>query len=648
MIAPHSIQEVLNRIDIIDVVGEFVKLKRRGNSFLGLCPFHNEKTPSFTVSQTKELYKCFGCGRSGNTIGFLIDHEKYSYVEAIRWLATRYNVELEETETSPEQRQKAQLSESLFILNKFARDYFSKQLFETEKGRDIALSYLVERGFSEETMRTFQLGYCPDDRDAFSRAAINAQFNPELLQKSGLSVIRDERPLDNYRGRIIFPIHNQSGKVIGFGARIIAKNDRAPKYINTPENDLYVKSRILYGSYFARHAIDKQDECLLVEGYTDVISLFQAGVENVVASGGTSLTIDQLRLIKKYTSNLTIIYDGDKAGIKAALRGIDLALEEGLNVKLVLVPDGEDPDSYVRKAGGEAFRNYIRDNRKDVILFQLEVSMQDVGDDSQKKAALVNQIAESISHLNKAEDFTRQQDYIQRSAALLRIDEQGLTNLVNKFIRDRQQKEVRKGPRDVSETEGISPDDNAAPPPEPLPNFLQGDEAHERSVVRSLLEFGMKPWEDDMTVAEFMIKEIDDNGLAEMIDNKDLVKLIQAYRSEYEHGNEPNARQFLYHQDQVLSQLTVSIMDTTHEISPRWKELLDAAPPSRDDLYKPEVESCMNYLKIRKIRRLIQENQKDLEKASSDEETLLLLNTHQHLKQMEIDITRARGTVIFK
>ena len=648
MIAPHSIQEVLNRIDIIDVIGEFVKLKRRGNSHLGLCPFHNEKTPSFTVSQTKELYKCFGCGRSGNTIGFLIDHEKYSYVEAIRWLATRYNVELEETETSPEQRQRAQLSESLFILNKFARDYFSQQLFDTEKGRDIAYSYLQERGFTEETMRTFQLGYCPDDRDSFSKAALGAQFNPEILQKSGLSVIRDERPIDNYRGRIIFPIHNQSGKVIGFGARIIAKNDRAPKYINTPENDLYVKSRILYGSYFARHAIDKQDECLLVEGYTDVISLYQAGVENVVASGGTSLTVDQLRLVKKYTSNLTIIYDGDRAGIKAALRGIDLALEEGLNVKLVLVPDGEDPDSYVRKAGGEAFRNYIRDNRKDVILFQLEVSMQEVGDDSQKKAALVNQIAESISHLNKAEDFTRQQDYIQRSAALLRIDEQGLTNLVNKFIRDRQQKEVRKGPRDLPEADAIEAGNTPSPIPEPLPNFLQGDEAHERGVVRSLIEFGMKPWDDDMTVAEFIFREIDENGLADMIDSKDLLKLIQAYRSEYEHGNEPTARQFLYHADQVLSQLTVSIMDTTHEISPRWKELLDAAPPTREDLYKPEVESCMNYLKIKKIRRLIQENQKDLEKASSDEEILLLLNTHQHLKQMEIEITRARGTVIFK
>jgi DNA primase len=312
------------------------------------------------------------------------------------------------------------------------------------------------------------------------------------------------------------------------------------------------------------------------------------------------------------------------------------------------VPDGEDPDSYVRKAGGEAFRDYIRDNRKDVILFQLEVSMQEVGDDSQKKAALVNQIAESISHLNKAEDFTRQQDYIQRSAALLRIDEQGLTNLVNKFIRDRQQKDARKAPRELPELEGPEPGEASAPIPEPLPNFLQGDEAHERSVVRSLIEFGMKPWDDDMTVAEFIIREIDENGLAEMIDNKGLVKLIQAYRTEYDHGNEPTARQFLYHQDPVLSQLTVSIMDTTHEVSPRWKELLDAEPPSREDLYKQEVESCMNYLKIKKIRRLIQENQKDLEKASTDEEVLLLLNTHQHLKQMEIDITRARGTVIIK
>ncbi|HEY8968448.1 MAG TPA: DNA primase, partial [Puia sp.] len=321
MISQQTIQQILSRIDIIEIVGSFVRLKKRGTNYLGLCPFHNEKTPSFTVSPVKEIYKCFGCGRSGNTISFLMEHEKYSYAEALRWLAAKYNVEIEEKELSPELRQQQQVADSLYILNGFAGKWFHDTLLHSEEGQDIGLSYLRQRGFNDDIIRKFNLGYSPEQRDAFARAALSAQYNLEYLQKSGLVVVRDDKPVDNYRGRIIFPIHNQTGKTIGFGARIIKTNDRAPKYINTPENEIYVKSRILYGSWLARQAIDRQDECLLVEGYTDVISLHQAGIENVVASGGTSLTVDQLRLIKKYTNHLTIIYDGDSAGIKAALRG---------------------------------------------------------------------------------------------------------------------------------------------------------------------------------------------------------------------------------------------------------------------------------------------------------------------------------------
>src|SRR3984957_9852339 len=465
MIANQTIQQILSRIDIIEIVGSFVKLKKRGVNYLGLCPFHNEKTPSFTVSPVKEIYKCFGCGRSGNTISFLMEHEKYSYAEALRWLAARYNVEIEEKEQSPEVRQQQQMAESLYIINGFAQKFFSETLFQSEEGQDIGLSYLKERGFNEEIMRKFQLGYSPDQRDVFARAALAAQYNLEYLQKSGLVVVRDEKPMDNYRGRIIFPIHNQTGKIIGFGARIFKSNDRAPKYINTPENEIYVKSKILYGSYLARQAIDKQDECLLVEGYTDVISLHQAGVENVVASGGTSLTIDQLRLIRKYTNHLTIIYDGDGAGIKAALRGLDMALEEGLDVKLVLIPDKEDPDSYVRKVGATAFREFIAANKKDFVLFQLEIAMKDAAGDTNKKAGLVNQVAETISKINKAEDFTRQQDYIRQSAEMLRIEETGLHALVNKFIRDSVAKQEHKTSAQLQPTEQDSAQTAATAPP---------------------------------------------------------------------------------------------------------------------------------------------------------------------------------------
>lgn len=649
MISQNTIQQILSRIDIIDIVGSYVKLKKRGANYLGLCPFHNERTPSFTVSPAKEIYKCFGCGKSGNAIGFLMDLEKYSYVEALKWLANKYNVEVEETEVSPEQKLQQQAADSLYIINNFAQHFFSDFLLNSEEGQDIGLSYLKERGFSNDTIKKFQLGFNPEARDGFTTAALNAQYNIELLQKSGLVTVRDGRPMDNYRGRIIFPVHNQSGKVLGFGARIIKTNDRAPKYINTPENEIYVKSRILYGSYFARQAIDKADECLLVEGYTDVISLHQAGVENVVASGGTSLTPDQLRLVKKYTDNLTIIYDGDSAGIKAALRGMDLAFEAGLNVKLVLIPDKEDPDSYVRKVGAAAFKEFIAANKKDFILFQLEVSLKDAGADSTKKSALVNQVAETISKINKAEDFTKQQDYIKQCAEILKIEESGLHALVNKFIREKIGKEEAKQERDAAFTTnqaeseianyGIEEDATA---------LFNKDEQQERAMVRSLLDFGLKDWNEQQRVADYIFDEIETNELEGLIDNKQLINIIHTYKTYYQSGLEPTAKTFLYHEDMELASLVVNIMDYPTEVSPNWKEHYEAKIVTREEMYKEEVFSTINYLKLRKIKRMITENQNDLEKNHTPEEQMVLLQVHQHLKKLEMELTSAIGTVIFK
>ncbi len=573
-----------------------------------------------------------------------MEHEKYSYVEALKWLANKYNVEIEETESSPELKLQQQAADSLYIINSFAQKYFSDKLFNSEEGRDIGLSYLKERGFREEIINRFQLGYCLEQTDAFAKSAIAAQYNLEHLQKSGLVVVRDGRTIDNYRGRIIFPVHNQTGKVAGFGARIIKKNDRAPKYINTPENEIYVKSKILYGSYFARHAIDKQDECLLVEGYTDVISLYQAGIENVVASGGTSLTQDQLRLIKKYTNNLTIIYDGDSAGVKAALRGLDMALEEGLNVQLVLIPDNEDPDSYVNKIGASAFQAFISSNKKDFVLFQLEISLKDAGADTNKKAILVNQVAETISKINKAEDFTKQQDYIRQCAELLKIDEAGLHTLVNKFIRERivkienktgadEPKFVEEGAQNILET-----DDD-------LLNLLNRDEQQERAIIRSLLEFGLKSWDENKRVADFMLEEFTDQ---DMIDNKDLINILDTYKTWYQQGLEPTAKNFLYQEDQKLSTLVVSIMDFPYELSPNWKEHYEGKIATREELYKEEVISTLNYLKLRKIKRLMEMNQKDLERSHSAEEQSMFMQTHVHLKNMEKELLESVGTVIVK
>ncbi len=647
MISQNTIQQIQGRIDIIDIIGSFIKLKKRGTSYLGLCPFHNEKTPSFTVSAAKEIYKCFGCGRSGNSIGFLMEHEKYSYVEALRWLAQKYNVEIEETETTPEQKLQQLSADSLFIINSFAQKFFSDYLFNNEDGQDIGLSYLKQRGFREDIIKKFQIGFNPEARDSFAQAAINAQYNLDLLQKSGLVAIRDERPVDNYRGRIIFPIHNQSGKVLGFGARILKTNDRAPKYINTPENEIYVKSKVLYGSYFARMAIDKADECLLVEGYTDVVSLHQAGIENVVASGGTSLTPDQLRLVKKYTNNLTIIYDGDSAGIKAALRGLDLALEESLNVKLVLIPDNEDPDSYVNKVGAPAFTQFVAENKKDFILFQLGVMLQDAGTDSNKKSAVVNQAAETISKINKAEDFTKQQDYIKQCAEILKIEEAGLHALVNKFVREKVNKEENRASRESVNQANTEGNQNFEVDEEVV-SLLYKDEPHERAMVRSLLEFGLKSWNDEQRVADHVFSEIAENQLEELIDNKNLITLIKTYKAWYDEGLEPTAKNFTYHEDNIIRQLAMQVMDYDYEISQNWKDVYEGKIDTREDLYKEEVFSTVNYLKLRKIKRLMDENQRDLEKTKDPEEQLVLLQIHQHLKQMEIELAKNIGTVIFK
>ena len=643
MISQETIQKIQNQVDILDVVGTYVKLKKRGANYLGLCPFHNEKSPSFTVSPTKEIYKCFGCGKSGNSIGFLMELEKYSYVEALRWLANKYSIEVEESAVSPELKIQQQTSESLYIINNFAQKFFTTSLFDTEEGQDVALSYLKERGFREDIIKKFQLGYNPESRDAFTTAATAARYDTGLLLKTGLVAQRDERFQDNYRGRIIFPIHNPGGKIAGFGARIIKKNDKAPKYINTPENEIYVKSKILYGSYFARMAIDKADECLLVEGYTDVVSLHQAGVENVVASGGTSLTTDQLRLIKKYSDNLTIIYDGDSAGIKAALRGLDLALEERLNVKLVLIPDKEDPDSYVNKIGADAFKSFVEKNKKDFILFQLEISLTDAGNDSGKKSAVVNQIAETIAKINRAEDFTRRQDYIRQVSEILKIEETGLNALVNKILRDKISKEET---RNFNAAEEIVP--VADPAEEETDLFFNRDELNERAMIRSLLEFGNKPWDDLQTVAQYLFKEIEDNELDKMIENKDLLTVLGIYKTWYQEGLQPTDKNFLYHDNRILSDLVINLMQTDTEISVNWKTVYEGHIPTRDELFKEEVFSSLNYLKLRKIKRMMVENQQEMLHATSSDEQILFVQTHQHLKQMEIQLTRQLGTVIYK
>lgn len=646
MITPQTIEQIKNRLDIIDVVGEFVKLKKRGSNYLGNCPFHNEKTPSFTVSPAKELYKCFGCGKSGNTITFVMEHEKLTYVEALRWLAARYNIEIEETQVSEAQKQQFAVADSLYVINSFAAKFFDEQLFNTQDGQAIAMSYLKERGFREEIIKKFQIGYNPQSRDTLAKALIANQFNRELLPKTGLVTVRNETELvDNYRGRIIFPIHGNTGKIIGFGARVIGKAEKAPKYINTPENDIYVKSKILYGSYFARVAIDKADECLLVEGYTDVVSLHQAGIENVVASGGTSLTIDQLRLVKKYTNNLTIIYDGDSAGVKAALRGLDMALEEGLNVKLVLIPDNEDPDSYVNKVGATGFKDFIAANKKDFILFQLEVMLKEVGTDVNKKSDLVNQIADTISKINKAEDFTKQQEYIKQCSAILKIDEGGLTTLVNKYKRDKVTKDEKKQHQQQPSFDDINAE--FVEQPEDVLNdnsyLLNVDEKHERNVLRILLEYGLNTFDENQRVADYVFKEMEGFHF----DNPQLELMLEMYRLQFRDGLEPSTKTFLYSEDETIRNLTIAITIFPYELNAGWDNLIDGKKITGQDNSHQDVIMSLNYYKLRKIKKMFDQNQYDMERADMDGQ-MQLIKIHKHLKDLEQQITKQLGTVILR
>ena len=676
MISPASVQQIMARADITDVVGSFVKLKKRGTNLLGLCPFHNEKTPSFTVSPAKEIYKCFGCGKSGNVVSFVMEHEKYSYPETLKWLAQRYQIEIEETQLNEEQQQALQAADSLFALNQFAQQFFSQQLLETEEGKAIGLSYFEERGFSKDTIHKFQLGYNPESKDTFTKAALQQQFNPTLLQKAGLVANRYDQLQDNYRGRVIFPIHNHSGKVVGFGARILKSSEKAPKYINSPENEIYVKSKILYGSYYAKQTIDKLNECLLVEGYTDVLSLHQAGIENVVASGGTALTFDQIRSIKKYTKNLTIVYDGDQAGIKAALRGLDLALEEGMTVKLVLIPDGDDPDSYVNKVGATAFRDFVNKNKKDVILFQLDVALREAGSDTGQKAAVVNRIAESISKINKAEDFTKQQDYIKECAALLKIEEAGLHHLVNKFIRDRiAQQEKKLTFEEAKQFEENAKQSAAAGYDDATFSLLFKDDLQEKEVARILLEFGFLPWLNGQSVADYVFEEIDEN----LLENEEVKKIFHTYRTAVQHGNPPQGPQlFVHHPDQQVSAFAVSLLHFPHEESGRWRQDFSQTQGYQSSLFEKEYEefiatlapekkesllnylqseedkspnairSAIHYLKLRKIKRMLLENQRDLENEKNQQEITIMLQTHEHLKKVEKSLAASVGSVIIR
>ena len=641
MIAPASIQEVMNRADIVDVVGQFVRLRKRGTNYIANCPFHNEKTPSFNVSPAKGIYKCFGCGKAGNVVTFVQEHEKLTYPEAIRWLADHYKITLQETERTPEQQQQQLAEEGMRIMNEYSAGYFHDTLLNTEEGQLIGMSYFKQRGFRKDIIERFRLGYNPESGDAFYRAATAKGYKADMLERAGLVKNRNNGFYDVYRGRVIFPIQSMTGRILGFGARILKSNEKAPKYINSPENEIYSKSKVLYGMYQSRQAIGKQDECLLVEGYTDVISLHQGGVENVVSSSGTSLTEDQLRIIGQLTKNLTILYDGDPAGIKAALRGLDMALSQSFNVQLVLLPEGEDPDSFVQKGGAEKFHEYIKGHKQDVISFRLQVGMNDAGTDPVRRSKLVNEIAESISRINKAEDFSLQNHYIREAARKLDVDETGLVNLVNKYIRDRiegEQKHQRKEealPR--PDTLNLPNDPDVVAPP--------AEDQHEWQLLRVLIEYGHQPYDGYDSVAHLIESRVETNLLADPL----VHKLFVEYMDHYHHqGNVPELHYFINYPDQAIRNKMASILHPRQDISIKWKEKYGIDNVDGAMIYVNDVDSTLSYFELKKI--LIIQDQLTA-KLSVEKDPLtqsVMQKKFIELRVMEREILKKHNTVVFK
>ncbi len=642
MISQSTIQRVNDAADLLDVVGSFIKLKKRGANYLGNCPFHNEKTPSFTVSASKGIYKCFGCGKAGNVITFVQEHEKLSYPEAITWLARRYHIEVEETQQSNAVKEQRLIEESLRIINNFATAYFQENL-QTTEGTAIGLSYFRERGFRKETIEKFQLGYCPEDKEDLAHKATEKGYQKDLLIKAGLVYERNNHLGAIYAGRVTFPIHNQSGRVIGFGARILKSNEKSPKYINTPENEIYSKSKTLYGLYFAKNALSRQNECLLVEGYTDVISLHQTGIENVVASSGTSLTEEQLKLIKRFTSNLTILYDGDAAGIKAALRGLDMAIEQGMNVHVVLLPDNHDPDSYVQSVGVESFNDFIAKNKKDIIVFKLEVSLKEAQNDSVKKTVLINEIAETLSKINRLEDFSKQQDYIRRCSQLLRIDEEGLISLVNKKIREKVVKREQ-----MPDEEAKSMEQQANPETvhtqDMTTDLLKKDYLQEKGLVRILLEYGSKPYDEQLSIADYIRLKVGDADFANEIWQK-------TYHAYYEYLDNtlqyPDIKIFTYHEEEIIRSAAIEALYFPYELSENWEVKHQIKTPTREDVFMQEVDNTVIYFLLRKIKATYLDLMDELKTTHDNiEEEMILQTSLMELKRNEIALLEQFRTVL--
>jgi DNA primase len=642
-ISKLTTDKVKERVDIVEVVGDYVPLKKKGQNMWACCPFHGEKTPSFSLSPAKQIYKCFGCGKAGDPIQFVMDIEGIGFQEAIRQLAGKYGIEVEEeANLSPEQNLEQSERESLFIAVNFAKDFFVKNL-DTEEGKSIGVSYFKERGFTSQIIQKFDLGYALDGWDHFLKAAKAAGYQEEILLKAGLILQKEgevERLYDRFRNRVTFTIHNVSGKPIGFGARILTKDKNQPKYINSPETPIYHKSDVLYGMFQAKKAIRDQDNCYLVEGYTDVVSLHLSGIENVVASSGTSLTDGQIKLIRRFTNQVTVLYDGDSAGIKASLRGIDLLLEGGLNVKAVVFPDGEDPDSYSRKVGSQAFQDYLKANSRDFIGFKIGLYQDEIEKDPIRKAGIIREVVQSIG---KIPDPIIRSVYAKEASVLLGIEEEILHAELNKILIKTQKEQFDRAKEEKAVEESI--EDLLTLPVE------AGSEDHllaqERETMRLLLNYGgQKLDEQELHFCQYILTEIADVSFQTPV----YQKMLLIYRESVVLGQVPTDELFLNHGDSEIRQEAIALITQRHEVSTHWKDKFQIfIQLESDDLANTAFKSILR-LKRRLLQKLMEEamaNIKEAEQLQLEEGKMReLLELYLELKSFKLKIDKELGIVI--
>jgi DNA primase len=643
VIDPVTIERILDVAEISDVVSDFVTLRKRGVNMLGLCPFHNEKTPSFTVSPAKGIFKCFGCGKGGNSVNFIMEHENLSYPEALKWLAKKYGITVVEEEETEEQKQLKDERESLMIVTGFAQKFFTRYLWEENEGRTIGLSYFRERSFRDDILKKFEVGFAPDGKTPFTDAAQKQGYRVEYLEKTGLTIKRDNWLRDRFAGRVIFPIHNLAGRVIAFGGRILKEDKKTAKYVNSPESEIYHKSRVLYGIYQAKREITQLDKCYLVEGYTDVLSMHQAGIKNVVASSGTALTSDQIRMVRRFSQNITIIYDGDAAGIKASLRGIDLVLEEGMNVKVLLLPDGEDPDSFAKKQGATAFLDYIKNNETDFIRFKTQLLLKETENDPIAKARLITEVIRSVAVIPEA--ITRSV-YIKDCSRLLDVDEDVLYTEVRRQKRkkdeDFRKTEARK--KHVSQNVPDKETTEEAHPADMLTvelQFLRFLLKHANAVIELKNKESKETFE--ISVKDFMISEIEADDL---VSEKPLFqKIFNEVAAHIDSENFDPWKYFVYHADGEVSKIATDLLSDKYIESKRWKKA-GAYTEAEEDILDLLIPRVVNEYKLSKVRQMLDDIEKAIDDASAANDFDKVIeeqSLYMNLKRVQKDLSDALG-----